>query len=233
MDIKCDNCGSFLKRQKSWVRPHNFCSRKCCGVWNSNNRVGRNHQSYKKSLERNCAICGKFFKAKAERIKCCSRECGIQFRDKDRKKIVNCSFCGKEVMKFKSNLIGKKNSFCNSQCLGRYFSGERSPHWIIDRNQIKDTQQTIRRSLDMKDWRTSVFKRDNYTCQMCMDRSRKKHAVTLNAHHIKKFGKYPDLRFDIDNGITLCVDCHNLIQNREEKFENYFYNIIGVNYANS
>lgn len=52
-------------------------------------------------------------------------------------------------------------------------------------------------------FRNEVFKRDNYTCQLCG-----KHGGNLNADHIKSFSEYPDLRFDLSNGRTLCVPCH-------------------------
>lgn len=55
-------------------------------------------------------------------------------------------------------------------------------------------------------WRTAVYKRDNYTCQMCDVRG-----GTLNAHHIKGWAKYPHLRFVVSNGITLCEGCHDIL----------------------
>ena len=61
----------------------------------------------------------------------------------------------------------------------------------------------LRMSLKYKIWRRAVFERDNYKCVICGYKGNK-----LNADHIKPFCDYPELRFVIDNGRTLCVSCH-------------------------
>jgi len=68
--------------------------------------------------------------------------------------------------------------------------------------------RAIRTSLEYKLWRTAVFERDNYTCIWCGARSGNGKKVVLHADHIKPFAYYPELRFAIDNGRTLCIDCH-------------------------
>lgn len=57
-------------------------------------------------------------------------------------------------------------------------------------------------------WRKSVFQRDRYTCQCCGDKTGNGHAVELHSHHVKNWVDYPDERYDVDNGITLCATCH-------------------------
>ncbi len=66
----------------------------------------------------------------------------------------------------------------------------------------------IRRSTEYRLWRKAVFERDNYTCQMCGARSVAGKRVRLEADHILPFAFYPDKRFDLDNGRTLCESCH-------------------------
>lgn len=61
----------------------------------------------------------------------------------------------------------------------------------------------LRESKEYKEWRLMVFGRDNFTCQDCGKRG-----CYIEAHHIKSFAEYKDLRFDIDNGITYCLKCH-------------------------
>ena len=62
----------------------------------------------------------------------------------------------------------------------------------------------IRHGLEYRLWRERVFERDNYTCVFCGDNR----GHNLEADHIKPFSVYPELRFDVDNGRTLCNTCH-------------------------
>lgn len=73
-----------------------------------------------------------------------------------------------------------------------------------------DEIRLIRNSSEIKNWRKSVFKRDKYTCQKCG-----KVGGELNAHHIKPFASFPDLRTDISNGLTLCKNCHINIHKKQ------------------
>jgi len=67
------------------------------------------------------------------------------------------------------------------------------------------------------EWRSKVFERDNWTCQTCGARSKAGEPVYLEAHHIKSWAKYPELRYKLDNGVTLCLECHKLTDNYKGK----------------
>lgn len=69
-------------------------------------------------------------------------------------------------------------------------------------------------------WRSSVYKRDKYICQMCGK------TTQLNAHHIKMWAFYPELRFEVSNGITLCKYCHKTVTGKEEYYEAYLYQLL-------
>ena len=81
-----------------------------------------------------------------------------------------------------------------------YLRGENHWKW---KGGITPINKKIRSSLEYKLWRESVFKRDNWTCQICKQRGR-----YLEVDHIKPFALFPELRFLLNNGRTLCKECH-------------------------
>lgn len=83
--------------------------------------------------------------------------------------------------------------------------GVLAPQW---QGGITPKNAAIRNSLEMKAWRLAVFERDDFTCKGCGVRGGK-----LHAHHILAFSKFPEHRFDVDNGLTLCPPCHRKTDN--------------------
>lgn len=73
----------------------------------------------------------------------------------------------------------------------------------IDKDLADIDKKQGRSSAAYREWRNKVLIRDGYRCQKCGARN-----VSMHAHHIKPYADYPELRLDVDNGITLCADCH-------------------------
>lgn len=89
-------------------------------------------------------------------------------------------------------------------------SGEEHWNW---KGGITDENHRQRESSEYKQWRKSVFERDSFTCQICGQTG-----GILNAHHIKPFSIYHELRFVVDNGITLCKKCHVELHKRDREW---------------
>jgi len=70
--------------------------------------------------------------------------------------------------------------------------------------------QDRRNSAEYEQWKQDVRKRDGNACRRCgFD-------TNLEVHHIKPLVKYPDFETELDNGLTLCGNCHTLITSKEE-----------------
>lgn len=77
---------------------------------------------------------------------------------------------------------------------------ENHPNW---KGGITPENERLRSSARAKEWRIAVYIRDAFTCVVCGQVGGK-----LEAHHIKSWAQYPELRFCLDNGVTVCKDCH-------------------------
>lgn len=104
-------------------------------------------------------------------------------------------------LKISQKLIGHKDSLETRKKKSEGHKGEKSSNW---KGGISSESMRIRGSFEMKLWRSEVYKRDNWTCVI----GGKEHGNKLQADHIRPFALYPELRFDISNGRTLCVECH-------------------------
>jgi predicted restriction endonuclease len=138
-----------------------------------------------------------------------SRKPGFKHSEETRRRI-GLARVGKPLSKehreaFHRKLKGRNLSMETRLKISRATSGSNNPNW---RGGIEPERRRIRQKMEYKLWRKAVFERDNYTCVWCGAKCRSGSPVVLNADHIKPFALYPELRFAIDNGRTLCVPCH-------------------------
>ncbi len=173
-------------------------------------KIGWEQAKYRKKIknDRLCIICDKKYHRTGSRIpKTCSLKCLNILRTRvpggrlGMKSGINilCKSCKKQFYITKGQERRGK-MFCSRKCAFTFNSGSNSVQWRGGR--IKEKEK-IRKSPEYKSWRKTVFERDGYTCVWCGQIGGQ-----LNADHIKPFSLYPEFRFDIDNGRTLCIDCH-------------------------
>lgn len=86
--------------------------------------------------------------------------------------------------------------------------GKNHPNW--NPSLTDDERKKNRKIVDYERWRLMVFERDKYTCQCCGDNK----GGNLVAHHLNGYHWDKDNRFNVDNGITLCEDCHIAFHNK-------------------
>ena len=87
-------------------------------------------------------------------------------------------------------------------CKSKFYRGSNHHSWRPDKSPSSYVN-AVRRSAEYRDWRKAVYVRDAYTCQICGRRG-----GHLHAHHLNSFTAFPDLRYELANGVTLCSEHH-------------------------
>jgi 5-methylcytosine-specific restriction endonuclease McrA len=150
-----------------------------------------------------CPQCKRTIERTPSRLKHCKRnycslQCKSQFESNESTIIKSCKVCGKEFKVRQSET--RKFSTCSKNCQRISRKDSSNPNW---RGGKTEERQKLMSQIEYKEWRESIYNRDNYTCQMCGTRG-----GPLEADHIKPWFLYPEFRYDLTNGRTLCRSCH-------------------------
>lgn len=101
------------------------------------------------------------------------------------------------------------------------YSGSRHPQYIHDRTKVKGRHTRVHDSC-YKEWRRQVWLRDNFVCKIANPNC----GGRIEAHHILTWRGYPELRYQVNNGITLCHFHHPRKREDEKKLSPYFQELV-------
>lgn len=139
-----------------------------------------------------CAKCGETFRPRGPQLRC--NEC----------RTLKCAAC---AAAFVSPNARQDQRFCSRACKDRSLSGS-EPAWLAANRGRKPrsyfgTRRDKHGRAEDREWRSAVFARDDFTCQICGVKGGR-----LQADHIQPFSTHPEMRHVLANGRTLCVGCH-------------------------
>jgi len=178
----------------------------------------------KPAKQKVCQVCGKSFTYKESRgERYCSRDCYGQSQVSRLER--TCKQCGTQFSVPKSCVDAGKGVFCSPQCsqesqkqppsmvvckcCGKVFADckRRHPKYCSQKcyhaaRPKKVAEPADERTHEHDKWRLAVILRDK-KCMRCGARK------NLQAHHLKGWKHYPDLRYDTNNGVALCPLCHH------------------------
>ena len=167
---------------------------------------------------------------------------------------VKCDYCG-EITERKLLAITKGRKFINKDCcdsleckakktkdsvLEQYgvenvmqveefadkVSGENNVNW----NPDKPSEERVKARSEGSSykWTKKVFEKDSYMCQICGSKTGNGKRVNLEAHHLDGYNWNVEGRYTVDNGVTLCKECHSKFHsiygygnNTKEQFEEF------------
>ena len=230
-------CLICSKKFMTWHINQKFCSLQCRFASYRANCTGEKNSHWKGGkIEKKCIVCSKIFQSRKVDAKYCSVKCRNIAQTKKYEFTAQglvvptrtCPTCGKVINAW-SVYCSKKCYLTSNQLKDRLLKinvpGRVNPmlgkhHSMETRRKISEANlegnlpvdHSFRYTFEYKIWRKAVFARDNYTCLICG-----KVGGLLNAHHIRSYAKYPSLRHDVTNGVTLCNSCHYLEHSNNTK----------------
>lgn len=137
--------------------------------------------------------------------------------------LCKCS-CGNESVVCGSQLTRGATRSCG--CLAREMTSKRAASLVREKNPRWMGGVCIdndgRKSKEYNAWRKAVKKKDKFCCQVCGD------TKDLEIHHLDSYVKFPEKRYEIDNGVCICQTCHQLFHiefsygdNTKSQFEQF------------
>lgn len=180
---KCDICGK--EREQKYYRYRSICA----NCMRNKVQIGSKHPNWKDghAIRKQCK-CGKEINWNTNQCVDCREKYLSQFRVEN-----YCIDCGKKVSKKSKRCIFCANRGINNPC--------------YDRNLSDDERQSQKYFPGLGKWSNEVKEKDGYVCQKCGYVGEKYDGI-LQSHHIFNFRDNKNERLNVDNGITLCQECH-------------------------
>lgn len=214
----CKKCNN-LKRRKTPLPPvpkegHKYCCdcnvEKPLSEFNHYMQLGRKRPtSYCKPCEHTrdknryghtCAICKKVYRSGKKNTTIC-HSCRVETVFKTEN--------NPGIKPLKADKRGEKNPMYGVQRFG-----SANPNFKEDITEEEREKGRLITGYGL--WRKGVYERDNYTCQCCGSNK----GGTLVAHHLNGYHWFKEGRTDVNNGVTLCVNCHDKFHEIYGKFNN-------------
>lgn len=188
-----DSKGLFVKGHKSFVKKGMHKGKRHSPATEFKN--GMKPWNYKGAVELKCHICNQLYSTKpyrADTSKFCSNE---------------CRWAGVEIDPWKNKEVRSHSQEVREKISKHQRDNPRRGELAYNWKGGTGTErhQAMGR-IEYKQWRSAVFARDNYTCQVCSQ-----YGGYLHADHIETWADNPSLRYDINNGRTVCRACHYYI----------------------
>lgn len=216
--------------------------------------LSNHYVNAKENLECKCKDCGYLFEKSWGNIKSLKQycpKCGVKKRWDNRKNhnikksesLISKKFPQVKILsdespnvKFKMKCFCKKCDLVFYQNHNNFQSGKGCPNCGIKRRSGKnhfrynpdltvDERTKTREELYGESktiWRKKVHEKFGWKCVVCNSNDK------LVAHHLDGFNAYPKLRFEVENGVTICDSHHKEFHseygygnNTKEQFEEY------------
>lgn len=190
-------------------------------------------------MTKNCIQCGKSFSKKPRfslkwwaTAKYCSQGCSSKSKIGKPNGMLGKKHKPETLEKMSRSRLGVSSHWN----IGRtaWNKGKRCPEmsrenhwaWKKDRSTLQKygDDNKDRRSAAYRVWRKEVWLRDNFVCKIANPDC----AGRIEAHHILGWKAHPGLRYEVNNGITLCHFHHPRKRNDEMRLSPYFQEIVNA-----